>query len=103
VRAYPGVTETQQYGSFGGDIGLNIQVGKYARFRGLFGLSFDEPHFITYAGAGIDKNHDGRVDSSPTSGEANVLYRDSIDAPGRRFRVEGTQIYSLYLEGSLMF
>ena len=50
---YPGVTETQEYASFGGDAGLNVQVGKYARFRGLFGLLVDEPHFITYSGAGI--------------------------------------------------
>src|SRR5450432_818349 len=101
--AYPGVTETQQYASFGGDVGLNVQVCKYARFRGLFGLLIDEPHFITYSGTGIDKDGDGRVNSDVGSTEANVLYRDAIDAPGRRFRVEGTQIWSLFLEGSIMF
>jgi hypothetical protein len=100
---YPGITETQQYASFGGDFGLNIQVGKYARFRGLFGLLVDEPHFITYSGTGIDRNGDGRVSSDPGSPEANVLYRDALDAPGRRFKVEGTEIWSLYLEGSIMF
>jgi hypothetical protein len=100
---YPGVTEIQPYGSFGGDLGLNVQVGKYARFRGLFGLLIDEPHYITYSGTGVDRNGDGRVDSDPGSPEANILYRDSIDAPGRRFKVEGTQVWSLYLEGSLMF
>ena len=99
---YPGVTEIQQYGSFGGDLGLNVQVGKFARFRGLFGLLIDEPHYITYSGTGIDRNGDGRVDSDNPA-EANVLYRDALDAPGRRFKVEGTQIWSLYLEGSIMF
>jgi hypothetical protein len=99
---YPGVTEIQPYGSFGGDLGLNVQVGKYARFRGLFGLLVDEPHYITYSGTGIDRNGDGRVNSDDPA-EANVLYRDALDAPGRRFKVEGTQIWSLYLEGSLMF
>ena len=87
---YPGVTETQQYGSFGGNLGLNVQVGKFARFRGLFGLLIDEPHYITYSGTGIDRNGDGRVDSGDPA-EANVLYRDAIDAPGRRFKVEGTR------------
>ncbi len=100
---YPGVTETQEYASFGGDAGLNVQVGKLVRFRGLFGLLIDEPHYITYTGAGVDRTGDGRVDSDPGSPEANVLYRDSIDAPGRRFKVEGTQIWSLLLEGSIMF
>jgi hypothetical protein len=99
---YPGVTDIQPYGSFGGDLGLNVQVGKYARFRGLFGLLVDEPHFITYTGTGVDRNGNGRVDSDLPS-EANVLYRDALDAPGKRFKVEGTQIWSLYLEGSLMF
>ena len=100
---YPGITETQQYATFGGHLGLNVQVGKYTHFRGLFGLDIDEPHYITYAGTGVDRNGDGRVDSDPGSSEANVLYRDSIDAPGRRFKVEGTQIWSLFLEGSMMF
>jgi hypothetical protein len=99
---YPGVTETQQYATFGGDAGLNVQVGKYVRFRGLFGLTYDMPHFITFAGTGKDRNGNGRVESSDPA-EANVYYRDAIDAPGRRFRVEGTQIMSLFLEGSIMF
>jgi hypothetical protein len=94
---YPGVTETQAYASFGGNVGLNVQVGKYTRFRGLFGLDIDEPHYITYAGAGKDTNGDGRVD------EPNKLYRESLDAPGRRFRVEGTKVWSLFLQGSMMF
>jgi hypothetical protein len=99
---YPGVTEIQQYASFGGDFGLNIQVGKYVRFRGLFGLAIEEPHYITYAGTGVDRNGDGRVDSSSGT-EANANYRDALDAPGRRFKVEGTEIWSLFFEGSMMF
>jgi hypothetical protein len=99
---YPGVTETQQYASVGGELGLNVQVGKLVRFRGLFGLLVDEPHYITYSGTGVDRNGDGRV-SSDSAAEANVLYRDAIDAPGRRFKVEGTEIWSLFLQGSIMF
>jgi hypothetical protein len=99
---YPGVTEIQQYGSFGGDLGLNVQVGKFARFRGLFGLLIDEPHYITYAGTGVPRNGDKTVNTGDPN-EVNALYRDAIDAPGRRFKVEGTQIWSLYLEGSIMF
>ena len=36
---YPGVSDIDAYGSFGGDVGLNVQVGKYIRFRSLFGLT----------------------------------------------------------------
>ncbi len=99
---YPGVSETEAYASFGGEAGLNIQVGRYVRFRGLFGLTIDTPHFITYANAGVDKNGDGSV-TLTDSAEKNPTYREIIDNPGRRFRVEGTQIWSLLLQGSLMF
>ena len=50
---HPGITDIEAYGSFGGDVGLNVQVGKYIRFRGLFGLPERQPHFITAAGAGV--------------------------------------------------
>jgi hypothetical protein len=99
---YPGVTDIDAYGSFGGDLGLNVQVGPFIRFRGLFGLTVDMPHFLTDANAGVDTNHDGRVDSLDTA-EANPAYRESIDLPGRRFRVEKTEVWSLLLEGSIMF
>jgi hypothetical protein len=99
---HPGVTETQEYASFGGDAGLNVQVGKYVRFRGLFGLLLDMPHFITSAGAGVDRDGNKRV-SSDLKSEANVTYRDGLDTPGRRFKVEGTQVWSLFLQGSIMF
>jgi hypothetical protein len=105
---YPGITETEAYASFGGDAGVNIQVGKYVRFRGLFGLTIDQPHFITFANAGKDLHGqangspDGRVNLNDAQ-ERNPVYRESIDTPGRRFKVEGTEIWSLFLEGSLMF
>lgn len=99
---YPGVTDTQPYATLGGDLGLNIQVGKHVRFRGLFGLSVDTPHFITYANAGVDRDNNGTVNSNLAT-EANPVYRELIDLPGRRFRVEGTEIWSLFLEGSVLF
>jgi hypothetical protein len=99
---HPGVTDIDSYATFGGDVGLNVQVGRYVRFHGLFGLSAATPHFITDASPGVDANHDGRVDQTVPA-EANPAYRDAIDLPGRRFRVEGTKIWTLFLEGSMMF
>ena len=99
---YPGVSDIDAYGSFGGEAGLNIQVGKYIRFRGLFGMTFDAAHFITNASAGVDKNHNGLVKSGDPN-EANPTYRESIDIPGRRFRVEDSRDWHLFLQGSLMF
>ena len=102
AAAYPGVSDIDAYGSFGGEAGLNIQVGKYIRFHGLFGLTLDAPHFITNASAGVDTNRDGHVDSSDPK-EANPTYREAIDLPGRRFQVEASKDWHLFLEGSLMF
>ncbi len=99
---YPGVTDIDAYGSFGGEAGLNIHVGKYIRFRGLFGMTFDAAHFITNASAGVDRNNDGQVDSTNPK-EANPTYRESIDIPGRRFRVEDSRDWHLFVQGSLMF
>ena len=99
---HPGITDSEAYATIGGDFGLNVQVGRYIRFHGLFGLTAVEPHFITAAGAGVDKDGDGRVLSTDPA-EANPVYREAIDAPGRRFRVEGTKIWSLFFEGSVMF
>jgi hypothetical protein len=99
---YPGVSETEAYTTFGGDAGLNVQVGRYIRFRGLFGLALDLPHFITFANAGVDRDGDNAVQLANPA-EKNPTYREIIDNPGRRFRVEGTRIWSLLLEGSLMF
>jgi hypothetical protein len=107
MQPYPGVTDTESYGSFGGNFGLNVQVGRYIRFRGLFGLTADMPHFITAGGAGKDVTGpngrpDGRVDSTNPL-EANPIYRESIDLPGRRFKVESTKLWTLFLQGSMMF
>ncbi len=99
---HPGVTETEAYTSLGGDAGLNIQVGRYARFRGLFGMTLDTPHFISLASAGVDRDKNNLVDLNDPK-ERNPDYRETIDNVGRRFRVEGTRIWSLLLEGSLMF
>jgi hypothetical protein len=99
---YPGVTETQAYATFGGDAGFNVQVGRHVRFRGLFDLTFEMPHFLTFANAGVDRNHDGHVDSNDPT-EANPVYREAIDLPGRRFKVEDTRIWSLFFEGIVAF
>ena len=101
---HPGITDIESYATLGGDLGLNVQVGRYIRFRGLFGFRSDMPHFITAAGSGIDATQplDGRVDPMDRN-EANPVYRQSIDLPGRRFRVEGSKIWNLMIQGSMMF
>ncbi len=44
----------------------------------------------------------GRVDSNNPD-QANPVYRESIDLPGRRYRVEQSETWHLVVQGSLMF
>ena len=98
------MTDIDAYGSFGGEAGLNIQVGKYIRFRGLYGMTFDAAHFITNASAGVDAEPQRPGQLGRTRKKAgNPTYRASIDIPGRRFRVESSRDWHLFLQGSLMF
>ncbi|MES1204911.1 MAG: hypothetical protein ABUS79_03150 [Pseudomonadota bacterium] len=96
-RPHPGVTETQAYSTLGGDLGFSVQAGKHTRFRGLFGYSSDLSHFITFATAGTDRDGDGRVDSMNPR-EANPAFREVLDIPGRRFKVNGSHIWNLTVE-----
>jgi hypothetical protein len=97
---YPGVTDAQAYATLGGNVGVNVQVGRHVRFRALGGLAIDLPHFITYANAGTSQT--GTVNSNnPT--QANPVYREAIDLPGRRFRVEGSEIWSLFVDAMVLF
>ncbi len=77
----PGVTRSPAYGVFGGDAGLSVQVGRYVRFRGLVGMTWEQSHFLT----------DGRSDN------------EAYDIPGRRYRVEGSRAWHVSLEGGLLF
>lgn len=90
---HSGITEVDAYATFGGDLGLNVQAGRYARFHGLFGFATDMPHFITGPDPKLGTN----------SPEGNPAYRPAIDEVGRRFRVEGSRIWTLLIEGSFLF
>ena len=99
---HPGITDIEAYATIGGDVGLNVQVGRYIRFRGLFGFRSDLPHFITVDGAGVDRDGDGASIRRTPPRRTRPTGRRSI-FPGRRFRVEGTKIWTLFLQGSMMF
>jgi hypothetical protein len=99
---HPGITDIESYATIGGDLGLNVQVGKYIRFRSLFGLRSAMPHMITVDAAGVDVDGDRRVDPANPA-EANPAYRALFEQPGRRFRVEGSKIWTLMVQGSIMF
>ncbi len=81
MTANNGVTRSPSYGALGGDAGLNVAMGKSMHFRSLFGLTWEQDHFLT----------DGR--------SGNRVY----DLPGRRFKVEDARVWHLLVDGRVAF
>jgi len=76
-----GVVRSPSYGLFGGDAGFSAHFGRYARLRGLFGMDFNESHFLTDGASG------------------NSIY----DIPGRRFHVEGAYAWHIFVLATATF
>jgi len=76
-----GVSRSPGYGLAGFDAGFSAQVSRYARLRGLFGMLFDESHFLTDGASG------------------NVVY----DIPGRRFKVESSYSWHVLVDAVATF
>jgi hypothetical protein len=105
ATGYPGVTDIENYFMYGGQIGLNVRVGRYVKFRGLFGMTGAQKHFITFADAGNADPSTGVVSQSGSAAEreVNPIHRPLIDYVGRRYVVDETVIYSLFLQGEVLF
>ena len=82
-RPNSGIVRSPAYGLMGGDAGLSAHFGRHARLRSLFGMLFEEAHFLT--------------DADAVSG--NSVY----DIPGRRFRVEGQYAWHVLVDAAATF
>jgi hypothetical protein len=81
VDPHPGVTRSPSYGLVGADAGVSARLGRYVRLRTLFGLTVEQARFLTDARSG-----------------------DQIsDVPGRRFRVEESRGWNLFVDGGMLF
>ena len=81
VAPNSGIVHSPAYGLLGGDAGLSAHFGRHARLRSLFGMLFEESHFLTDADSG------------------NRVYA----IPGRRFRVEGQYAWHLLVDATATF
>jgi hypothetical protein len=104
-QVFPGTTDIENYFSYGGQLGLNVRVGRYMKFRGYFGMAGAQRHFITFADAGKDVNASGQVEQNGAQAEVEVnpVHRPLIDYVGRRYVVDETAVYSLMLQGEARF
>jgi hypothetical protein len=76
-----GIVRSPAYGLMGGSAGFSAHFGRHVRLRSLFGMSFEEAHFLTDTGSG------------------NSVY----DVPGRRFRVEGQYAWYVLADATATF
>jgi len=76
-----GVVRSPAYGLMGFDAGFSAHFGRHVRLRSLFGMSFEEAHFLT------------------DTGSDNSVY----DVPGRRFRVEGQYAWHVLVVATATF
>jgi hypothetical protein len=102
---FQGITDLQDYGTFGFDGGLNLHLGKHARINLGVRANTDTRHFVTFTNrgkadgtAGGDPN---RVDQGTV--EVNPLRRDVVDNVGRRFVIDDVLDLHGYLRVLLTF
>lgn len=102
---FEGITDLQDFGTFGFDGGLNLHLGKHARINlGVKG-STDTRHFATFTNRGkADASGNGdpdRVDQGTV--EVNPLRRDVVDNVGRRYVIDDVVSLHGYLRVLLTF
>jgi hypothetical protein len=103
--AYPGITDIENYFTYGGQLGLVVRAGRFLKFRGFFGVQGAQKHYITFADAGRDLDNSGKVEQqgAQAAAEVNPLHRPIIDLVGRRYLVDETTIYTVLLQGEAVF
>lgn len=86
---FNGITNIQDFATFGVNLGLNITLNKYAVLMIGADARTDTRHWITNAGRGNGKlNADGDPNLvEPGTAEVNPVRRDVIDNVGRRYAV----------------
>lgn len=85
---FNGITDLQDYGTFGFNGALNLHLGPYARFMLGVTAQTDTRHYLTFANRGNAKggNDDKRVE--PGTREVNPVRRDVVDNVGRRYVID---------------
>ena len=99
---FGGMTDIENYGTFGGALSLNIQAARYVKFMLGAGIAHDQEHGITMTDA-CNPDAGVPVQAPCSRGAPNPDHRPVVDLPGRRFRVEETTIFSFYATGTAMF
>jgi hypothetical protein len=113
---FTGLTDVQQYGMYNFSTAFTWQAGEFVKFNLGGGYTIVQPHFITFDQAcnpdfdddlgrsgpcSTDSNGD-RINDRPT-GIPNPNYRAVVNAPGRRFKVDDSNGWDVWLNATVMF
>jgi hypothetical protein len=100
---YNGITNVDDYGSFGFNGGLNFHMSKFARLNFGVNMTTDTRHFVTAASRGKgDRTGDPDL-VDPDSADVNPVRRDIVDQVGRRYAVDDVFNVHAYLNFIVTF
>ncbi len=87
-QAFNGITNVQDYGTFGLTAALNFHMGPYARLNFGVDMKTDTRHFLTTTSRGDGKASGDPNIVEPDSIDVNPVRRDVVDNVGRRFAID---------------
>ncbi len=86
-QKFNGITNIQDFATFGINVGLNFQLNKYAMIMLGVDSRTDTRHWITNASRGKASLGGDKNLVEPNSAEVNPVRRDVVDNVGRRYAV----------------
>jgi hypothetical protein len=115
---FAGITNVSAYASIRASLSVTWQAGEYIKFTAGGGLTREQSHFITgavacnsdYSGdvrqsgpCHIQRAGSGGSTSVTSTGIPNPHYRPTIDAVGRRFKTDDSNLWDAWVMGTVMF
>lgn len=108
-----GLTDVQQHGTYTLSTELTWQAGEYVKFSLGGGYTLVQSHLLTFDQACNPDFSDDITKSGPckstsqsgysATGIPNPNYRPTINAPGRRFKVDDSHAFDAWLNATVMF
>ncbi len=99
------LTYISDYAHFYGHLGVLVKASQYAKFHLTGTFAHDTAHMLTDESIGKDMDGSGLVElyNNKVSPERNPNYDFRWDQPGRRFRIEETTHFTLWISGEVDF
>jgi len=112
---FTGLTDVQQHGSYTLSSSFTWQAGEYVKFNLGGGYTLVQGHLITFdqacnpefdesvAEAGPCRQQEQSTGGVTATGIPNPNYRVVVNSPGRRFKVDDSHSFDVWLNATVMF